>query len=254
MAKVQLLQDKKVIVTGAARGLGRDFAEAIASAGAKVVMMDILEDLVLSEASKLKSQGLQVEATVVDLSNVSSIERAVEFAVAQLDELDGLVNCAAMATNVGGKDMLDYDPDLWDRVMNVNVKGTWLMTRACVPYLKKSVAGKVVNIASDTALWGAPKLMAYVASKGALIAMTRSMARELGEFNISINTISPGLTLVEATEYVPEERHNLYVNGRAIQRQQVPDDLNGTALFLLSDLSSFVTGQNIPVNGGFVFN
>lgn len=254
MAKVQLLQDKKVIVTGAARGLGRDFAEAIASAGAKVVMMDILEDLVLSEASKLKSQGLQVEATVVDLSNVSSIERAVEFAVAQLDELDGLVNCAAMATNVGGKDMLNYDPDLWDRVMNVNVKGTWLMTRACVPYLKKSVAGKVVNIASDTALWGAPKLMAYVASKGALIAMTRSMARELGEFNISINTISPGLTLVEATEYVPEERHNLYVNGRAIQRQQVPDDLNGTALFLLSDLSSFVTGQNIPVNGGFVFN
>ncbi|SPL70157.1 SDR family oxidoreductase [Acinetobacter stercoris] len=254
MAKVQLLQDKKVIVTGAARGLGRDFAEAIASAGAKVVMMDILEDLVLSEASKLKSQGLQVEATVVDLSNISSIERAVEFAVAQLDELDGLVNCAAMATNVGGKDMLNYDPDLWDRVMNVNVKGTWLMTRACVPYLKKSVAGKVVNIASDTALWGAPKLMAYVASKGALIAMTRSMARELGEFNISINTISPGLTLVEATEYVPEERHNLYVNGRAIQRQQVPDDLNGTALFLLSDLSSFVTGQNIPVNGGFVFN
>lgn len=254
MTQAQLLQDKKVIVTGAARGLGRDFAEAIARAGAHVVMMDILEDLVLSEALTLQSQGLPVEAIGVDLANAISIESAVKCAVDQLGGLDGLVNCAAMATNVGGKDMLDYDPDLWDRVMKVNVKGTWLMTKACVPALKKAAAGKIVNIASDTALWGAPKLMAYVASKGALFAMTRSMARELGEFNISVNTISPGLTLVEATEYVPEERHHLYVNGRAIQRQQVPDDLNGTALFLLSDLSSFVTGQNIPVNGGFVFN
>lgn len=254
MSHVQLLQDKKIIVTGAARGLGRDFAEAIAQAGAHVVMMDILEDLVLSEALKLKSQGLNVEATVVDLANATSIENAVQFAIDQLGGLDGLVNCAAMATNVGGKDLMEYDPDLWDRVMSVNVKGTWLMTRQCVPFLKQSAAGKIVNIASDTALWGAPKLMAYVASKGALIAMTRSMARELGEFNISVNTIAPGLTLVEATEYVPEDRHNLYVNGRAIHRQQLPQDLNGTALFLLSDLSSFVTGQNIPVNGGFVFN
>ena len=84
--------------------------------------------------------------------------------------------------------------------------------------------------------------------------MTRSMARELGQFNICVNTLSPGLTLVEATEYVPQERHDLYINGRAIQRQQLPQDLNGTALYLLSDLSSFLTGQNIPVNGGFVFN
>lgn len=254
MVNVALLQDKKVLVTGAARGLGRDFAQAIAEAGAHVVMADVLTDLVQSEATALRAQGLSVDAVSIDLANANSIEKAVQQAAEHLGGIDGLVNCAALATNVGGKSMMDYDADLWDRVMNINVKGTWLVTKACVPYLRKSNAGKIVNVASDTALWGAPNLMAYVASKGALTAMTRSMARELGPFNICINTLSPGLTLVEATAYVPQERHDLYVNGRAIQRQQLPQDLNGTALYLLSDLSSFVTGQNIPVNGGFVFN
>ncbi|EEH70283.1 MULTISPECIES: SDR family oxidoreductase [Acinetobacter] len=254
MANVALLQGKRVLVTGAARGLGRDFAQAIAEAGAQVVMADILDELVQKEAIELQQRGLKVEAVKIDLSDAVSIQQAVEQAVEYLGGVDGLVNCAALATNVGGKSLMDYDADLWDRVMNINVKGTWLVTKACVPYLKQANAGKVINVASDTALWGAPNLMAYVASKGALVAMTRSMARELGQFNICVNTLSPGLTLVEATEYVPQERHDLYVNGRAIQRQQLPQDLNGTALYLLSDLSSFVTGQNIPVNGGFVFN
>lgn len=254
MANVALLQGKKVLVTGAARGLGRDFAQAIAEAGAQVVMADILDDFVQEEAIELQQRGLKVKAVKIDLADALSIQQAVEQAVKYLGGLDGLVNCAALATNVGGKSLMDYDADLWDRVMNINVKGTWLVTKACVPFLKQADAGKVINVASDTALWGAPNLMAYVASKGALVAMTRSMARELGQFNICINTLSPGLTLVEATEYVPQERHDLYVNGRAIQRQQLPQDLNGTALYLLSDLSSFVTGQNIPVNGGFVFN
>ncbi|RSE35836.1 SDR family oxidoreductase [Acinetobacter junii] len=254
MANVALLQGKKVLVTGAARGLGRDFAQAIAEAGAQVVMADILDDLVQEEAIELQQRGLKVKAVKIDLADAVSIQQAVEQAVKYLGGIDGLVNCAALATNVGGKSLMDYDADLWDRVMNINVKGTWLVTKSCVPFLKQADAGKVINVASDTALWGAPNLMAYVASKGALVAMTRSMARELGKFNICINTLSPGLTLVEATEYVPQERHDLYVNGRAIQRQQLPQDLNGTALYLLSDLSSFVTGQNIPVNGGFVFN
>ncbi|MCU4580834.1 SDR family oxidoreductase [Acinetobacter gyllenbergii] len=254
MVNVALLQDKKVLVTGAARGLGRDFAQAIAEAGAHVVMADILTDLVQQEAVALQAQGLKVNAVSIDLANAESIQQAVQQAAERMGGMDGLVNCAALATNVGGKSMMDYDADLWDRVMNINVKGTWLVTKACVPYLKLSQAGKIINVASDTALWGAPNLMAYVASKGALTAMTRSMARELGPLNICINTLSPGLTLVEATEYVPQERHDLYVNGRAIQRQQLPQDLNGTALYLLSELSSFVTGQNIPVNGGFVFN
>ncbi len=254
MHQVQLLSGKKILVTGAARGLGYAFAQAIAAAGASVVMADILVDLVHDRAAELRNLGQHVAATGVDLTDATSIQRAVQCAIDTLGGLDGLVNCAALASNVGGQDLMQYDPDLWDRVMNINVKGTWLMTQACVPYLKQSSAGKVINIASDTALWGAPQLMAYVASKGALIAMTRSMARELGTDGICVNTISPGLTLGEATDYVPQQRHQLYVSGRAIQRAQLPEDLNGTALYLLSDLSSFVTGQNIPVNGGFVFN
>ncbi|MEQ1322470.1 SDR family oxidoreductase [Acinetobacter soli] len=254
MSSHTLLQGKKIIVTGAARGLGLGFAQAIAQAGAQVVMADILDELVHQEAAGLNQQGLTVYSTALDLSLPESVHQCAEFAIQKMGGLDGLVNCAALATGVGGQDLMEYDPVLWDRVMTINVKGTWLMVQACVPYLKQSGSAKIVNIASDTALWGAPRLMAYVASKGAILSMTRSMARELGEFEICVNTISPGLTLVEATEYVPQERHNLYVTGRAIQRQQHPQDLNGTAIYLLSDLASFVTGQNIPVNGGFVFN
>lgn len=254
MSSHTLLQGKKIIVTGAARGLGLGFAQAIAQAGAQVVMADILDELVHQEAADLNQQGLTVYSTALDLSQPESVHQCAEFAIQKMGGLDGLVNCAALATGVGGQDLMEYDPVLWDWVMTINVKGTWLMVQACVPYLKQSGSAKIVNIASDTALWGAPRLMAYVASKGAILSMTRSMARELGEFEICVNTISPGLTLVEATEYVPQERHNLYVTGRAIQRQQHPQDLNGTAIYLLSDLASFVTGQNIPVNGGFVFN
>jgi len=150
--------------------------------------------------------------------------------------------------------MTEIDIDVWDKVMEINVRGTWLMSRAVVPYLAKNSASKIVNIASDTAMWGAPKLMAYVASKGAIISMTRSMSRELGADNIAVNCIAPGLTLVEATEYVPEERKNQYINGRAIQRKQLPEDVTGTVMFLLSNAADFVTGQCIPVNGGFVMH
>lgn len=254
MVSLPILQGKRILITGAARGLGRDFAQAAAEAGASVVMADILTELVFAEAENLKKLGLSVVAVTIDLSQKDSIQNAVKTATEHLSGLDGLINCAALATGIGGVSLMEYDEDLWDRVMSVNVKGTWLVTQACVPHLKKSGSGKIVNIASDTAMWGAQRLMAYVASKGAIISMTRSMARELGEDNICVNTLSPGLTLVEATEYVPQSRHDLYVNGRAIQRQQHPHDLNGTAIYLLSDMSSFVTGQNIPVNGGFVFN
>jgi NAD(P)-dependent dehydrogenase (short-subunit alcohol dehydrogenase family) len=115
-------------------------------------------------------------------------------------------------------------------------------------------ASKIVNVASDTALWGAPKLISYVASKGAIISMTRSMSRELGPEGIAVNCIAPGLTLVEATEYVPKDRKNQYIEGRSMQREQMPKDVTGTVLFLLSDAADFLTGQCLPINGGFVMN
>ena len=136
--------------------------------------------------------------------------------------------------------------------MQVNVRGTWLMTTACLPALRASGQGAIVNLASDTPLWGAPNLLAYVASKGAIIAMTRSLARELGCDNITVNAIAPGLVLVEATAYVPEARHRLYNDQRALQRPQLPEDVSGAVLFALSDLARFITGQTLPVNGGFV--
>ena len=232
-----LLNGKRIVVTGAARGLGYHFAEACAAQGATVVMCDILQGELAESAHRLQQKGYQVESHAIDLASQASIEQVFS-AIGAQGSIDGLVNNAAMATGVGGKNMIDYDPDLWDRVMTVNVKGTWLVTRAAVPLLREGAA--IVNVASDTALWGAPRLMAYVASKGAVIAMTRSIA--------------PGLTRVEATEYVPAERHQLYENGRALSGAQQPEDVTGSVVWLLSDLSRFITGQLIPVNGGFVFN
>lgn len=249
-----LLQGKRILITGAARGLGLDFAQAACVSGARVVMADILEDLVAQEAAALTDKGYFAEAVSLDLADSDSIEKVAIFSDQILGGLDGLVNCGAIATGIGGPDMCELEIDTWDRVMKVNVRGTWLMSRAVVPYLAESQSGRIVNIASDTALWGAPKLLAYVASKGALIAMSRSMARELGEKNICVNTICPGLTLCEATEYVPQERHDHYINGRAIRREQVPADITGSVLYLLSDLAGFVSGQMLPVNGGFVCN
>jgi NAD(P)-dependent dehydrogenase (short-subunit alcohol dehydrogenase family) len=164
-----------------------------------------------------------------------------------------LINNAAI-TNSGGKPMQDISEATFDRVMAVNVKGPWLVTCAAQTALKASGSGRVLHIASDTALWGAPRLMAYVASKGAVMAMTHSMARELGADGITVNAIAPGLTLVEATEYVPQDRHDFYQAGRAIQRAQMPDDVNAAALFLLSRGAGFITGQVLPVNGGFVMH
>ena len=246
-----LLNGKRIVVTGAARGLGYHFAKACAEQGAKVVMCDILEGELAERAHGLSEQGFAIESQAIDLADPHSIAQAFS-AIGERGPIDGLVNNAAMATGVGGKNMIDYDPDLWDRVMSVNVKGTWLVTRAAVPLLREGSG--IVNVASDTALWGAPRLMAYVASKGAVIAMTRSMARELGEKRIRINAIAPGLTRVEASEYVPAERHQLYENGRALSGAQQPEDVTGSVVWLLSELSRFITGQLIPVNGGFVFN
>ena len=189
----------------------------------------------------------------MDLSDPAAIKQAVDTAAAHMGGLDGLVNNAAV-TNSGGKVMADIAIDMWDHVMNVNVRGTWLATVAAQPHLAASGNGRVVNLASDTALWGAPNLMAYVASKGAVMAMTRSMARELGPQGITVNAIAPGLTLVEATQYVPQIRHDHYRNGRAIERAQVPQDVTSAVLFLLSRGSGFITGQVLPINGGFVMN
>lgn len=246
-----LVQGRRILVTGAARGLGFSFARTLCESGARVVLADLREELLQQSVATLRAEGFDASGVAVDVGDPASIQRCAEQAVATLGGLDGLVNNAAV-TDSGGRGMDDIEIAKWDQVMNVNVRGTWLMTRACRPALRAGRRGAIVNLASDTALWGAPNLLAYVASKGAVIAMTHSLARELGPDNITVNAIAPGLVLVEATQYVPESRHRQYIDQRAIQREQVPEDVSGAVLYALSDLARFVTGQVLAVNGGFV--
>jgi NAD(P)-dependent dehydrogenase (short-subunit alcohol dehydrogenase family) len=168
--------------------------------------------------------------------------------------LHGLVNNGAIATGIGGIAFDEIDIDTWDKVMRVNVCGTWLMSRAAAPMLRASGSGRIVNVASDTALWGAPKLLSYVASKGAVIAMTRSLARELGPDNVGVTVVAPGILETESTNYVPEARHRLYSEGRAVPGPQQAGEITDTIAFLLSKGALTLTGQVLPVNNGFVFN
>jgi NAD(P)-dependent dehydrogenase (short-subunit alcohol dehydrogenase family) len=247
-----MLVGRTVVVTGAARGVGRAIAHACAKAGACLVLGDILEEGGRAVAQEL---GKMTEARFVplDLGAPESIAAFARNIAEHEGEVHGLVNNAAIATDVGGATFEEIDLDLWDRVMRVNVRGTWLVTRALAPLFADGGAGRIVNVASDTALWGAPRLLAYVASKGAVISMTRSLARELGPRGIGVTVVAPGILRCEATEYVPAERHQLYETGRAVPGPQRPEDIVDTVVFLLTPGALALTGQVLPVNSGFVF-
>ncbi len=243
-----MLTGRTILITGAARGLGRALARACAAQGARLVLADIDGDGVQAAAAEIGAR-----AVVVDLGDPDSIAALAASIAATEGTLHGLVNCGAIATDVGGMGFEDIELDLWDRVQRVNVRGTWLMTRACAPLLRACGTGRVVNVASDTALWGAPRLLSYTASKGAVMAMTRSLARELGPDRVGVTCIAPGILTTESTEYVPEARHRLYQDGRAVPGPQTTEEVTGTVAFLLSEAALTLTGQVLPVNNGFVF-
>ena len=247
-----MLAGRTIVVTGAARGVGRAIARACAKAGAALVLGDVLDDGGRAVAREL-AKTTEARFVAVDLNDPDSITAFARDVARHEGEIHGLVNNAAIATNVGGKPFDEIDLDLWDSVMRVNVRGTWLVTRALAPLFADGKHGRIVNIASDTALWGAPRLLAYVASKGAVIAMTRSLARELGPRGIGVTVVAPGILRCEATEYVPAERHRLYETGRAVPGPQAPEDIVDTVVFLLTPGALALTGQLLPVDAGFVF-
>jgi NAD(P)-dependent dehydrogenase (short-subunit alcohol dehydrogenase family) len=242
-----MLKGRTILITGAARGLGREIARTCASAGARLVLADV--DSHCAEAAK----EVGARFVQVDLGDPDSIAALTADIAGNEGVLHGLCNNAAVATDVGGMGFEDIELELWDRVMRINVRGTWLMTRACAPMLRESGSGRIVNVASDTAIWGAPNLLSYTASKGAVISMTRSLARELGPDHVGVTCVAPGILTTESTDYVPEERHSLYGNGRAVPGSQSAEAVTGTIAFLLSEPSLTLTGQLMPVNNGFVF-
>lgn len=245
-----MLRGRHILVTGAARGLGEKIAERLAAEGARLILADLL-----AEEGRAVADRLGAAFVPVDLADPAAIAAMAEAVAAETGGLlHGLVNNGAIATGIGGITHDEIGIETWDRMMAVNIRGTWLVTRALAPLLKASGSGRVVNVASDTALWGAPRLMAYTASKGAVMAMTRSYARELGPDRIGVTAVAPGILTTESTDYVPEARHRLYAEGRAVPGPQAPEEITGSIAFLLGEDALTLTGQTLPVNNGFWFN
>lgn len=247
------LEGKVAIVTGAAQGLGAEFALALAHAGADIVIGDIIaaDDIV----RRIENLGRRCIATHLDVCERASVEACAALALSSFGGIHVLVNNAGLFTGLTFKDFTEISPEEWDRVMVVNVRGSFECARAVAPAMRSQSYGKIINLASGTAYKGTPGLLHYVASKGAVVSMTRGLARELGSHGITVNALSPGLTMSENTKTNTDwggEVAKGNIASRALKREAVPDDLVGALLFLSSAASDFMTGQILTVDGGSV--
>lgn len=253
-AETKRLAGKTAIVTGGAKGIGRHYAEALAAAGAAVMIADIADGRALAGEIAGKYDAGAASATF-DVSDEAQVKGLVAKTIERFGRIDIIVNNAAVYSTLPPVKCTDIDVALWDKVMAVNVRGPFLMVKHAAPHMIAQKSGKIINIASGTAYKGLPDFLHYVTSKGAMVSFTRALARELGAHNICVNTLAPGLILsetgLENTAHLDQSRAPV-IASRALKRDGYPEDLLGALVFLASSESDFITGQTLAVDGGSV--
>ena len=238
------LEGKVAIVTGGAQGIGRAIADGLAVEGARVVVADLQE-------------CDDYESLRVDVASEEDVERMVAETVERCGRVDILVNNAGLYASLAMRSFTEIPLDEWRRVMDVNVASMFLASRAVVPAMREQGGGRIVNISSGTPFRGVPFLLHYVTSKGAIVAFTRALAKELGKDDIRVNCVAPGFTMSEGVKAHPEvieKLRDVSIAARTIQRDQVPEDVAGAVAFLCGPGSDFVTGQTIVIDGGQYFH
>ncbi len=242
------LAGRVAIVTGAGRGIGVAYARALAAEGARVAVCDVLDPE--QTVNGIRQQGGEAIGFVCDVTDPKAVAGMIAGTVEAFGKVDVLVNNAALFANLNRGHFMDIDSAEWDRVMAINTRGVFECVRAVVPDMRKRKYGKIVNVASGTVFKGTPGLCHYVASKGAVVAMTRVMARELGADNICVNALAPGMTMSEGVAHKEEYINSATPGTRCFKRHEQPEDLTGAVIFLSSSDSDFMTGQCMVVDGG----
>jgi NAD(P)-dependent dehydrogenase (short-subunit alcohol dehydrogenase family) len=245
------LDGKIAIVTGAVQGIGRAIAEGLAAEGARIVVADLKG---AEEAAEAFPGGVGL---TVDVSSEDDVRRLADETVAHCGAIDVLVNNAGLYASLEMRPFDQIPLDEWRLVMDVNVASMFLTCRAVVPVMRGQGGGRIVNISSGTPFRGVPFLLHYVTSKGAIVAFTRALAKELGKDNVLVNCVAPGFTMsagVEAHPEVIEKLRDVSVASRTLQRDQLPEDVVGAVVFLCGPGATFVTGQTMVIDGGQTFH
>jgi NAD(P)-dependent dehydrogenase (short-subunit alcohol dehydrogenase family) len=250
------LSGRTAIVTGGAKGIGRHYSRALAAEGARVMIADIADGTQLAQEIAAEYGANSVASAVTDVSDEHAVKALVAATMERFGRIDVLVNNAALFASLPETKCTEIDAELWDKVMAVNLRGPFLMVKHVAPLMTAQGYGKIINIGSGTAYRGVPWMLHYVTTKGGIMAMTRALARELGEHGIRVNTLAPGFTMsdtviAENPGHVSTARERA-VQSRSLRRDEQPQDLLGALVFLSSADSDFITGQTIAVDGGNV--
>jgi NAD(P)-dependent dehydrogenase (short-subunit alcohol dehydrogenase family) len=249
------LTGQTAIVTGAATGIGLAIAQRLASDGASVVLADVRD--VEAAARALREDGLKASGVKADVTDAVAVEALIAATLNEFGRIDILVNNAAISGSLRQTPIEDMALEDWRKILDVNATGVFLCCRAVARPMKAQGSGRIVNLASGTAFKGTPFILHYVASKGAVISMTRALARELGERSITVNAVAPGYTLTETQMENDEFRasqRDIAVAGRALKRDAFASDIVGAVSFLAGEDARFITGQILAVDGGSVYH